>query len=176
MADLSDTPVTIVGASRGLGRVVAETFHRLGAQVLAVASGADGVEFVRRLGADAAVDGRHGDVAAVARAFAGDGIDAALVLVNGRGLSEALALIKRDGRVAYPHGVEPEPEVPAGVTRLAYDGTPGRDALERLNALIGSGRFHVELDRMYRLEDAGRAHRELGQHHLGKLALRLHAA
>jgi NAD(P)-dependent dehydrogenase (short-subunit alcohol dehydrogenase family) len=34
MADLSRTPVTLIGASRGLGRVLAETFHRLGAQVL----------------------------------------------------------------------------------------------------------------------------------------------
>jgi len=30
-------PVTLVGASRGLGRVLAENFHRLGAQVLVVA-------------------------------------------------------------------------------------------------------------------------------------------
>ncbi|CAH2398032.1 hypothetical protein MES5069_1860002 [Mesorhizobium escarrei] len=40
MTDLSGIPVTIVGASRGLGRVLAETFHRLGAQVLIVARGA----------------------------------------------------------------------------------------------------------------------------------------
>src|SRR5260370_1073456 len=39
MADLSRTPVTLIGASRGLGRVLAETFHRLGAQVLIVARG-----------------------------------------------------------------------------------------------------------------------------------------
>jgi NAD(P)-dependent dehydrogenase (short-subunit alcohol dehydrogenase family) len=39
MPDFSRTPVTIVGASRGLGRVLAETFHRLGAQVLVVARG-----------------------------------------------------------------------------------------------------------------------------------------
>lgn len=39
MSDLSRTPVTLVGASRGLGRVLAETFHRLDAQVLAVARG-----------------------------------------------------------------------------------------------------------------------------------------
>ena len=39
MADLSRTPVTLIGASRGLGRVLAENFHRLGAQVLVVARG-----------------------------------------------------------------------------------------------------------------------------------------
>jgi len=39
MADLSGIPVTLVGASRGLGRVMAENFHRLGAQLLIVARG-----------------------------------------------------------------------------------------------------------------------------------------
>jgi NAD(P)-dependent dehydrogenase (short-subunit alcohol dehydrogenase family) len=48
MADLSHTPVTLVGASRGLGRVLAETFHRLGAQVLVVARGQTGLDAVAR--------------------------------------------------------------------------------------------------------------------------------
>lgn len=39
MSDLRTIPVTVVGASRGLGRVLVETFHRLGAQVLATARG-----------------------------------------------------------------------------------------------------------------------------------------
>jgi len=48
MADLSHTPVTVIGASRGLGRVLAETFHRLGAQVLVVARGQIGLDDVAR--------------------------------------------------------------------------------------------------------------------------------
>ena len=79
------------------------------------------------------------------------------------------------GRVAYPNGVEPEPRVPDGIESHAYDGTPGPDAFTRLNRLIGSGQFHVELGRVYRLEEAATAHREIGRHHLGKLALRVHA-
>lgn len=39
MNDFLNVPVTLIGASRGLGRVLAETFHRLGAQVLVVARG-----------------------------------------------------------------------------------------------------------------------------------------
>lgn len=39
MADLHNIPVTVVGASRGLGRVIAETFHRRGAKVLVTARG-----------------------------------------------------------------------------------------------------------------------------------------
>jgi NADPH:quinone reductase-like Zn-dependent oxidoreductase len=164
----------VYGASGGIGHLAVQLAKRMGATVLAVASGRDGVELVRRLGADAALDGKHEDVARAARAFAPDGLDAALVLAHGASLEPALATIRRDGRIAYPNGVEPTPKGPAGATVQAYDGVPGRDAFERLNRLIAAGPFHVEVGRTYRLEDAARAHREIGEHHLGKLALRMH--
>ena len=50
--------VMVFGASGGIGHLAVQLAKRMGAQVLAVASGPDGVELVRRLGADAAVDGR----------------------------------------------------------------------------------------------------------------------
>jgi NADPH2:quinone reductase len=165
--------LTVFGASGGIGHLAVQLAKRMGARVLAIASGPDGVELVRRLGADAAVDGRKDDVEQAARALAPDGFDAALVLVSGRGLTEALSAVKKGGRVAYPNGVEPPPEVPAGVEALAYDGTPDRVAFERLNALIGTAPFHVELGRTYPLDEASTAHREIEQHHLGKLALRV---
>jgi NADPH2:quinone reductase len=170
--DAGDT-LMIYGASGGIGHIAVQLAKRMGAKVLAVASGADGVELVRRLGADAAVDGRREDVAQAVRDFAPDGLDAALVLTDGNGLTEALAAMKRGGRLAYPNGVEPEPRSPDGVEGQAYDGTPDRDAFERLNELIGSEPFHVELGRVYRLEDAAVAHREIAKHHLGKLAFRV---
>lgn len=166
----------IFGASGGIGHIAVQLAKRIGAKVLAVASGSDGVELVRKLGADAAVDGRSEEVAAAARAFAPKGVDAALVLASGKGLQEALRAVKQGGRVAYPNGVEPEPRVPDGIESHAYDGTPGLDAFNRLNRLIGSKRFHVELGRVYRLEDAEMAHREIEKHHLGKLAFRVHGA
>ncbi|WP_413991875.1 SDR family NAD(P)-dependent oxidoreductase [Labrys okinawensis] len=48
MVDLSHTPITVIGASRGLGRVLVETFHRLGAPVLAVARGQSGLDVLAR--------------------------------------------------------------------------------------------------------------------------------
>ncbi|HET7826822.1 MAG TPA: NADP-dependent oxidoreductase [Anaeromyxobacter sp.] len=170
----SGQTLMIYGASGGIGHIAVQLAKRIGARVLAVASGPDGVQLVRRLGADAAVDGKRDDVAGAARGLAPDGLDAALVLVHGPSLEPALRTLRKGGLVAHPNGVEPAPEAPKGVRVLAYDGEPGRDALERLNRLIGAGPFHVELGRTYRLEDAARAHREIEQHHLGKLALRMH--
>jgi NADPH:quinone reductase-like Zn-dependent oxidoreductase len=165
----------IFGASGGIGHMAVQLAKRMGARVLAIASGQDGVELVRRLGADAAVDGRHEDVAAAVRQFAPGGVDAALVLAGGEALQGALAGLKQGGRFAYPHGVEPEPTAPAGITALDYDGLPRPDVFERLNAWITAAPFHVELGRTYALEDAAQAHQDLSQHHLGKVALRIHA-
>jgi NADPH:quinone reductase-like Zn-dependent oxidoreductase len=164
----------VYGASGGIGHLAVQLAKRMGASVLAIASGPDGVALARRLGADAAADGKRDDVARAARDFAPNGLDAALVLVHGESLAPALATIRTGGRIAYPNGVEPTPKGPPGTTVLPYDGVPSRDAFERLNRLIAAGPFHVEVGRAYRLEDAARAHRELGQHHLGKLALRMH--
>jgi NADPH:quinone reductase-like Zn-dependent oxidoreductase len=164
----------VYGASGGIGHLAVQLAKRMGARVLAVASGRDGVELVRKLGADVAVDGKRDDVAQAARSFAPAGLDAALVLVGGESVDAALTAMKKGGRVAYPNGVEPTPSAPPGAKLLAYDGEPSPDAFERLNRLISAGPFHVELGRTYPLDDAARAHREIEQHHLGKLALRMH--
>jgi NADPH:quinone reductase-like Zn-dependent oxidoreductase len=162
----------VFGASGGIGHLAVQLATRLGAEVFAVASGEDGVALMRRLGVDQAVDGKHGAVVDRLRRFAPEGLDAALVLTSGRGLEAALAQVRKGGRVAYPNGVEPEPEAPNGVTLRAYDGEPGPEAFDRLNELVSQGPFHVEV-RFYRVEDVAQAHRDLGKHHLGKFALRM---
>jgi NADPH:quinone reductase-like Zn-dependent oxidoreductase len=165
----------VYGASGGVGHLAVQLAKRMGARVLGVASGEDGVELVRRLGADAAIEGHSGDVARAVREFAPEGLDAALVLVHGDSLEEALESMKPGAKIAYPNGVEPAPSGPEGAAVLAYDGAPNPDTFERLNRWISAGPFHVELGRVYSLEDAARAHREIRHHHLGKLALRIHA-
>ena len=51
------------------GHLAVQFAKRMGARVLAVASGVDGVAFVRGLGADEVVDGYKEDVLAAARRF-----------------------------------------------------------------------------------------------------------
>ena len=70
-----DEAVMIYGASGGIGHLAVQLAKRLGVRVFAVASGEDGAAFVKRLGADAVVDGHSDIVLEQAREFAPDGIE-----------------------------------------------------------------------------------------------------
>lgn len=162
----------IFGASGGIGHLAVQLAKRMGARVFAVASGDDGVALAKRLGADAVVDGHRDDIAAAARAFAPEGLDAALLAAGGEAAEQALTALRAGGRVAYPNGVEPEPQARSGVIARSYDGTPDPQAIEKLNRLIESGPFEVHVARTFPLDQAAEAHRALDTHYLGKLALR----
>lgn len=164
--------VLIFGASGGIGHLAVQLAKRLGARVLGVASGKDGVALVKRLGADVTIDGHKGDVLAAAQRFAPEGIDAALVTAGGEAADRALTAIRDGGRVAYPNGVLPEPEVRPTVTCESYDGLPDPNAIERLNHLIESGPFEIHIAHRFPLAEAADAHRALASHYLGKLILR----
>lgn len=163
--------VMIFGASGGIGHMAVQLAKRMGARVFAVASGEDGVALVRRLGVDVAVNGRGDDVQAAARAFSPNGLDAALVTAGGEAANQALEAVRDGGRVAHPNGVMPEPKVPPGIKLSTYDVIPDREAIEKLNRLIGSSPFEVHVSRAFQLDEAAEAHRALEKHYLGKLAL-----
>ena len=169
--------VMIFGASGGIGHLAVQLAKRMGAHVFAVASGSDGVALVNKLGADAVVDGHKEDIAAAARRFAPDGLDAALITAGGPAADKALTAIRAGGRLAYPNGVEPEPTPPSGIDAKAYDGMPDPQAIEKLNRLIessgppGTEPFKVHVARSFPLDQGAEAHRALEEHYLGKLVL-----
>jgi NADPH2:quinone reductase len=163
----------VLGASGGLGHVAVQLARRMGARVLAVASGPDGVELVRRLGADAAVDGRSEDVRAAARAFAPGGLDAALLLAGGPAAEQAVACVRQGGRIAAPNGVDPVPEAPEGVRLTMYDGIPDPEVLGRLNRLVEAGPFEVHVGALFEPAEVAEAQRAVEKHHLGKVVVRV---
>jgi NADPH:quinone reductase-like Zn-dependent oxidoreductase len=169
----------IHGASGGVGTLAIQIAKLNGAKVLATASGEDGVALVRRLGADAAVDGRRGDIAAAARSFAPKGADAVLALAGGEALQRCIDALRPGGRVAFPRGVEPEPQPRDGITVVPYDAISGPEEVElaRLNKLIEMRKFEVPVAAEYSLQDAAKAHERMAKGHvLGKIVLRVTTA
>lgn len=169
--------VFIHGASGGVGTLAVQFAKLRGARVLATASGKEGQGLVRELGADATIDARHGDVLKAAKHFAPDGLDAVLALASGKVLSHALEVVRSGGRVAYPNGVEPEPERRKGVQVIAYDAVSNRRELEHLARAAEAARLAVPIAGTYALADAAGAHQRLAHRPaLGKITLRCRAS
>jgi NADPH2:quinone reductase len=170
----SGESILIFGASGGIGHLAVQFAKRIGARVFAVASGEDGVKLVKKLGADAAVDGHRDkdNIEAAARKFEPGGIDCALLTAGGKAAEEALAALHEAGFVVYPNGVEPEPQIRSDLSVETYDGEPNPQVLSKLNELIESGPFEVHIARTFTLDQVAEAHRSLEKHYLGKLALR----
>jgi NADPH2:quinone reductase len=169
-----DEAVIVHGGAGGVGSLAVQFAKLRGARVLATATGEDGVALVRRLGADAAVDGRRGDIVAAARHFAPDGIDAVLAFVGRDSLERCVDALRPGGRVAYPNGVEPEPKKRRGLEIIPYDGLAGVREFARLNRAIEAAKLRGVIAATFPLEEAARAHERLAQGHvLGKIVLRI---
>lgn len=163
--------ILILGASGGVGHLAVQLARRMKARVLAVASGPDGVEFARRLGADKVIDGHREDILKAAHEFAPEGLDAVLLTVGGKAAEQATQALRKGGRAAKPNGVEVAPGARDDVKIVSYNGVPNPQTFARLNALIEDGPFEVHIARTFKLEDAAAAQQALGEHYLGKLAL-----
>jgi NADPH:quinone reductase-like Zn-dependent oxidoreductase len=165
--------VIIHGASGGVGSLAIQFAKFRKGRVLATAVGRDGLAFVRRLGADDAVDGKTGDIVAAAQRFAPAGIDAVLGLVGGEGLERCLDTLRKGGRLAYPNGIEPEPKKRRGIKFIPYDGVPGVQ-FQRLTKAVDAAKLRVPIAAAFPMEEARKAFERLAAGHvLGKIVLRV---
>ena len=169
----SGETLIIHGAAGGVGTLAVQFAKLRGARILATVSNEDEVALMKQLGAEAVVDGRHGDIMAAARAFAPTGVDAVLGLVGGDALERCINAAKRGGRVAYPSGVRvPEPR--DGVTIIRYDAIPGPKQFERLNKAIEAAKLQVPIAAEFPLAAAADAQRRVEAGHVvGKVVLRI---
>ena len=164
----------IHGASGGVGSLALQFARLRGVKVLATATGEDGLAFVKQLGADAVVDGRHGDIAAAAHAFAPAGVDAVLALAGGETLERCIDALRPGGQVAFPYGVKPEPKARPGVPISRYNAIPGVKEFERLNRAIEAVKLAVPIAAEFPLAQAAKAQERVEAGHiLGKIVLRI---
>ncbi len=124
----------IIGASGGIDHLALQLARRMGLQVMAVASGADGVRFCRTFGSKMTVDGHQEDIRAVAREFAPEGLDGALMTCGGGKAKQALKALRPEAPVVSPDGVigleSPSTEIEIGFFNGNYD----RPLFKRLNS------------------------------------------
>jgi len=166
----------IHGATGAVGTLAVQLAKLRGARVLATASSDAGMALLKRLGADAVVNGRTGDIAAAARSFAPNGVDAVFGLAGGNALERCIDALKSDGRgrVAYLYGMEPLPRPRFNIRMILYSFIPGRAELGRLNAAVEAAKLQVPIAAEYPLAQAADAHRRLAAGHLnGKVVLRV---
>jgi len=92
----------VLGAAGGSGSTAVQLGHALGARVLAVASGAEKLEFCSRMGADVVIDRSAGSVVdAVRAATDGRGVDVIYDPVGGEAAEAASTLLAPDGRLLF---------------------------------------------------------------------------
>jgi NADPH:quinone reductase-like Zn-dependent oxidoreductase len=172
----SGETLIIHGASGGVGTLALQFAKLRGARVLGTASGDDGVSLVKRLGADAVVDGRKSDILAVARQFAPGGVDAVLAFAGGESFEHCVEALKPGGRVAFPWGVSPEPKPSVDIrSSTRFNAIAGPQEFEQLNQAIIGAKLQVPIAAEYPLGEAAAAHARLESGHvLGKIVLRIH--
>ena len=170
--------VIIHGASGAVGTLALQMAKARGAKVLATTSGGEkGTTLARQLGADVVVDGRNGDIAAAARAFAPQGVDAVLALAGGDGLKRCMDALRSGGRLAYPTGIAAVPEERPGITITPYDAIfePQAEQMLQLNRTVEAIKnFRVPVPETFALADAAKAHERIAAGGvLGKIALKI---
>ena len=166
--------VLIHGAAGGVGTLAVQFAKLRGARVLASVSAPDEFELVKGLGADAVVDGRHGDVVAAAHAFAPPGLDAVLAFAGGEALEHGIDALRSGGRVAYPSGVHPAPEPRTGLNIVHYTAIPGPAEYARLNTAIEAANLKVPIAAEFPLAAAAQAQQRVEAGHVaGKVILQV---
>jgi NADPH:quinone reductase-like Zn-dependent oxidoreductase len=165
--------VLIFGASGAVGTLAVQFAKRRGARVIGTASGPDATALVRDLGADGVLDPRSDKAIEQLRELAPGGLDKALALAGGPVLERSLDLMKTGGKLAYPNGVEPEPQRRKGIHIAAYDGIAGRAEWVALERAVEEARLRVPIGGVYPLEQADVAHARVERGHvLGRIVLR----
>ena len=165
--------VCVFGASGGVGHPAVQLAKILGLTVIAAVSTEDGAELAKKAGADLVVDTTQGSVGESIAARYPEGISGLLATVNAPGLDQAISTLGSGGKVAYPHGVQPEPTASVGIEIVGYDGQPDATGFERLNGLIATGKFEVFIAESFPLEEAAQAHVALEQRRLGRTILKV---
>jgi NADPH:quinone reductase len=170
--------VLIHGGAGGVGSFAVQFANASGARVLATAS-APNLEFLRELGADAALDYRSNDLTdRILAETDGRGVDAAFDIEGDHRVARCLPALRPFGRIAC---ILP----PQGDLTLLYQRNVAlhgvfltREAkrLDEMRPLFERGQVRPLIDTVLPLEEVGKAHQRLDSGHgRGKVVLQVSA-
>lgn len=160
--------VLIHAGAGGVGHLAVQIAKARGGHVTATVS-RDKLDFVRRLGADAAIDYREtdftdavGDIDLVLDPIGGDHLEKSLkVLKPGGVLVSLLNIGEATRKAAMEKGVR--------IERVSVQ--PSGPQLAELARLADAGKLKVHVARAFPLGEAGAAHEFLATHPIGKVVL-----
>ena len=165
--------VLVHGATGGVGSAAVQLAKAMGARVAATAR-FDGLEFVRGLGADVAIDYQSQDFTQILR-----NVDAVLDPIGGQVNLDSYRVIRRGGVIAVVLREDPlemlhrerlEREHAVSTRVIAFENLP--DVLDFLRPLFESGVLRPTVNRVLPLAQAAEAHRLLDAGHArGKTVL-----
>jgi NADPH:quinone reductase-like Zn-dependent oxidoreductase len=160
----------IRGGTTSVGMVAAAIAKNHGAFVAATTRRPDRDELLRSCGADQVfID--TGSIAAEVKVVCSGGVDKVLELVGATTLEDSLRCVKPRGMVCMTGMVgnkwsidnfSPMDVIPTSVGLTTYDGGPDdfmRTPLEELIEQIAAGTLHVNVGKVFRLDDIVEAHR-----------------
>ncbi|MET9255140.1 NADP-dependent oxidoreductase [Streptomyces sp. NPDC003717] len=163
--------VLVSGAAGGVGHIAVQLAVDAGARVVGTASPGNHA-FVLGLGAEQAVDHRTDRL----RDAVGE-VDLVVDPMGGPSLLRLLDVVRTGGTVVTLKGEDPEFRTRAAERGVRAGFTyvrPDADVLDRVAELLAEGRLVPEVQRVFRLDEAARAH-EFGEagHVRGRLVLAL---
>ena len=168
---LTEADVVLVsGATGGVGAYAVQMASAGGALVLATARPGEASDFVRGLGADAAID-YTGDLAAVVRAAAPEGVTA---VVHAAGDVAALAArLNPGGRLVSALGATAEQAGRDDITVTGVMAVAEPEKFAALLASVAAGKLRVPVTRTSTspLDQATQALADFSGHKLGKLVI-----
>jgi NADPH2:quinone reductase len=177
------------GGTSGIGTTAIQLAHRLGARVIATASGPEKCLACLKLGADRAVDYQQEDFVAVAKELTGGkGVDVILDMVGGDYIKRDIRALASDGRlifIAFLKGSRAEIDLmPVMLKRLtvtgstlrarsiAFKATIAATLQDKIWPLIESGDIRPVIHQTFPLGEAAAAHRLMESNsHIGKIML-----
>lgn len=164
--------VLIHAAAGGVGTFAVQLARDKGANIIGTA-GARNHEYLRSLGASAAVDYNSRDFRDAVREFHPGGVDVVFDCVGGDTLARSADVLHKDSRIvsiADPYGVR---ELKKNGRRCEFVFVePNHEQLSELTRMIEAGRLGTHIAAAFPLEDAAKAHELSESRHVrGKIVL-----